>query len=281
MTRKVGDMSEAYFTVLTDGDDELLEPTPASASGWSAGHVRGPAVSALLARATERVACVTMPDKRPVRWTVDLFRPAGMLPTRVSTEIIRQGRRIGLVDAEMSQNGKPVARSRALFALPGDNPDGQVWAACRTLQPPPPDLSPLPGEPRMYHSDHLGWTADADDHLGSGHKQTWHIPVPIVAGEQPTPFQMVAGVADVTNLVVSWGSAGVEFINADITLAMTRLPVAMEVGLSATDRFVDEGIAVGTAVVFDRAGPFGATTVTTLANARNRVDFGSARSLPD
>ena len=92
---------------------------------------------------------------------------------------------------------------------------------------------------------------------------------------------LTAAVADVTNLVVSWGSAGVEFINADITLAMTRLPIAMEMGLSATDRFVSDGIAVGTAVLFDRAGSFGATTVTTLANAAHRVDFRSGRSLPD
>jgi len=85
----------------------------------------------------------------------------------------------------------------------------------------------------------------------------------------------------VTNLVVNWGSAGVEFINADITMAMSRLPVALEMGLTTTDRFVSDGIAVGTAVLFDRLGPFGATTISTLADAANRVDFSSARSLPD
>ncbi len=278
-------MSDAFFTVVTAGDSdgtgEVLQPTPASASGWSDDQLRGPAISGLLARVTERTADLAIPDKRPVRWTVDLFRPAGLHPTTLSTTVVRQGRRIGLVDAEMCQLGRPVARSRALFATPTGTPDGRVWSSGGQIAPPPSELTPLPGEPRLYHSEHLGWTADADDHLGAGHKQTWHLPVPVVAGEQPTLFQMTAGVADVTNLVVSWGSLGVEFINADITLAMARLPMTMEMGLSTTDRFCSDGIAVGTAVLFDRAGVFGATTISTLANPGNRVDFGSARNLPD
>ena len=142
----------------------------------------------------------------------------------------------------------------------------------------------MSGEPRLYNSGRRGWTPNVQDHLGGGHKQTWHFPEPVVEGEEPTRFQMAAGVADVANLVMSWGSAGVEFINADITLAITRLPVAMELGLYALDRTVNDGIAVGTAAMFDRHGQLGTATVVTLANAANRVDIGSsggAVTLPD
>jgi hypothetical protein len=231
-------------------------------------------VSAALARATERVADDALPNMRPVRWTVDLFRPPMMLPTSVTASIFRHGRRIGLIDAEFVQNGRPTARSRALFAQPSPTPDGQVWTPTPTFQPPPADLRPVPGEPRLYNSDHRGWTRNVGDHLGGGHKQTWHFPVAVVKGEEPTRFQMAGGVADVANLVMSWGSAGVEFINADITMAITRLPVAMELGLYALDRTVNDGIAVGTAAMFDRNGQLGTATVVTLANAGNRVDFG-------
>jgi hypothetical protein len=95
---------------------------------------------------------------------------------------------------------------------------------------------------------------------------------------------MAAAVSDVANLVMSWGSAGVEFINADVTLAITRLAVAMELGLYSLDRTVNDGIAVGTAAMFDRDGQLGTATVVTLANAGNRVDFGSSGGgvpLPD
>ena len=247
----------------------MLHPTPACASGWSTEQLRGPAVSAALARATERAASESLPDKRLVRWTVDLFRPAMMQPTVVTASILRRGRRIGLIDAELVQNGKPLARSRALFARPSSTPEGSVWTPSPAFLPPPADLLPAPGEHRLYNSDHRGWTPHAEDHLGSAHKQTWHFPVRTVAGEEPTHFQMAAGVADVTNLVMSWGSAGVEFINADITLAITRLPSALELGLCALNRTVDNGIAVGTAAMFDRQGQLGVATVVTLANAGN------------
>jgi len=277
-------MTDAFFRAQACGDDEVLHPTPASAGGWSTEQIRGPAVSAALARATERVAKHALPDMRPVRWTVDLFRPAIMLPTTVTASVFRQGRRIGLIDAELAQHGRPVARARALFAKPSPTPDGQVWTPSPSFSPPPADLQPVPGEPRLYNSGHRGWTPHVADHLGGGHKQTWHFPVAVVEGEDPTRFQMAAGVADVANLGMSWGSAGVEFINADITLAITRLPVAMELGLYALDRTVNDGIAVGTAAMFDRHGQLGTATVVTLANAANRVDIGSsggAVTLPD
>jgi hypothetical protein len=218
-----------------------------------------------------------------VRWTVDLFRPAGLMPTAISTTLFRKGRRIGLIDAELSQNGKPIARSRAVFAHPSPTPAGEVWSPERAFPLPPPHLTPLPGEPRIYRTERQGWTPHAKDHLGGTHKQTWHFPVPLVEGEEPTRFQMTAGVADVTNLVSNWGTAGLEFINADITLAITRLPAAMELGLCPIDRTVSDGIAIGTAAVFDRQGQLGLATVVTLANAAHRVDIarsGTGR-MPD
>ena len=269
-------MIDPFFDFLATGDHEVLRPTSMSASGWSTEQLRGPAVSAALARETERLAVEAFPHSRPVRWTVDLFRPALMLPTTVTATIFRRGRRIGLIDGELTQNGKPVARSRALFARPGPTPDGQVWTPSLSFRPPAADLRPIPGGSRLYNSDSRGWTPHVDDHLGGAHKQTWHFPMPVVRGETPTPFQMAASVADITNLVVSWGSRGVEFINADITLAMTRLPTAMELGLSALNRTVNDGIAVGTAAVFDRQGQLGVATVVTLANPENRVYLGSS-----
>ena len=35
----------------------------------------------------------------------------------------------------------------------------------------------------------------------------------------------------------------------------------------------DDGVAIGTATVFDRLGPIGTSTVTSLANAKRSVDF--------
>lgn len=97
--------------------------------------------------------------------------------------------------------------------------------------------------------------------------------MPVVAGEEGTPFQSVAAIADGTSMVVNWGTEGVQYINTDITLALARKPVSLEVGLSATDRVEVDGIAVGTVEVFDRAGPLGTAMVTSLANGKRPVSF--------
>ena len=74
-------------------------------------------------------------------------------------------------------------------------------------------------------------------------------------------------------MVTNWGSNGVEYINTDIALVLAREPEGVEIGLLATDRGEEDGIAVGTAVMFDRRGRLGTVMVASLANARRTVDF--------
>ncbi len=267
----------AFFRVLYDAHSDVLQPLPASASGWSRNQIRGMAVSGALARATERTADEVLLGMRPARWAVDLFRPARVRPTTVTTTVVRHGRRIGVIDAELCQGDGPVARSRTLFARPSPTPEGQVWRPDHTLPTPSPDLVPTRDDLRLYYSEQRGWTNEADSHQNGSHKQVWQLPIPLVEDERPTPFQMTASVADLTSLVVNWGTAGVEFINADINLVLTRLPASMELGLSAIDRSEGGGVSVGTAVVFDRDGPLGSASVVALANPVSGVDPANRR----
>ncbi|MGH8882997.1 MAG: thioesterase family protein, partial [Stackebrandtia sp.] len=69
------------------------------------------------------------------------------------------------------------------------------------------------------------------------------------------------------------GTEGVGFINSDVTLTLTRLPIGPEVGLHAQDHISADGIAVGTATLYDRTGRIGTCVVTGLANARRQVDM--------
>ncbi|MGA8847113.1 MAG: thioesterase family protein, partial [Nocardioides sp.] len=140
--------------------------------------------------------------------------------------------------------------------------------------PPPLDVSPISDEPRVpfMHSE-AGWSQNFAEHQNGSHKQSWNAAVPIVAGERLTPFQSVAAIADGASLVCNWGSGGVEHINTDITLALARAPHGLEIGLSALDRVEADGIAVGTAAVFDRDGQLGTVMVTSIVNAKRAVDF--------
>ncbi len=256
-------------------EDDQLVPGDIARSMWSPDQMHGVAVSGALARGLEsRLAEIGRTDLVPARYTVDLFQPAKMAPCTVVTEVVREGKRLCLIDAALMQGDVRVARASCIFLLPTENAGGEVWTAEEHPEPPPLDVAPVSDEPRVpfFRSD-APWSQSFPEHQNAGRKQTWQVGLPVVEGESGTPFQSVAAIADGTSMVVNWGTEGVQYINTDITLALARPPVGLEIGLSATDRVEVDGIAVGTAEVFDRSGPLGTAMVTSLANAKRPVSF--------
>jgi hypothetical protein len=263
----------AFFRIEQDGDTEILLPEPLAGSGWGNGNMRGMPISGALARATQRAAAdLGLKDMIPARFTLDLFKPAFQVPTTIGTSVVRQGRRLCLIDASFIQDGQAVARSVTLFLKSGEAPSGSVWSGDRPPGGPPRGLLPDSTEQRLYFTEDSGWGQSSSVEPSAQRKQSWHFAMPIVAGERPTAFQMAASIADIANVVTNWGSDGLQFINADVTMALARQPIELEFGLSAIERVEADGVSVGTAVLFDRAGIFGTTTVLGLANALRSVD---------
>lgn len=263
-------MDVSFFTA---DDAGLLVPTDVARSAWGPDHVHGVAVAGSLAREAER-HLTERSDLRPARLTVDLFRPARMQPFAFEVEVVRESRRLCLVDVRLVQDAGPVARASVLFLRASRSAPGEVWAPATTWEPPPLELAPPTDRPRVPFVRSSGaWSQNFGEHQNDARKVTWSSAVPIVAGETLTPFQAAAAVADGASLATNWGSGGVEHINTDITLALARRPVGTEIGLGAIDRVESDGIAVGTVAIFDRAGALGNVMVTALANADRAVDF--------
>lgn len=255
---------------------DVLVPQDIARSLWRADQMHGVATSGALARELETaVIAAGRDDLRPARYTVDLFRAPSMGPCTLASSVVREGSRLMLVDATLSQDGAVVARASGLFVKATENPTGDVWAPAEQPAPPPVEIAEVSEEPRVpiFFSDGVGWSQNFAEHQNSGRKQTWQTALAIVVGEKPTPFQALAGAADSTSMVLNWGTEGVQYINTDITLAISRVPVSQEIGIAATGRTAHDGISVGSAVVFDREGPIGTTTVTSISNARRAVDF--------
>ncbi len=263
---------EFAFYLPTD-DPAVLRPTDLARSLWAGGQLHGVALAAGLARSFEQ-AMAHRSDLRPARMSVDLFRAVPMADCRFEVTIVREGPRIALVDGVLTQDGVTMTRASAVFLKVTTSPAGKVWQSGDRPEPPPISIVPVSDEPRvpLFRSDN-DWSDNFGNHQNAGRKQTWQSALPIVAGERPTPFQAVAGIADSTSLVTNWGDRGVEFINTDITLTLARMPVSLEIGLEAVDHVEHDGISVGTATVFDREGVLGSAMVTALANARSNVDF--------
>ena len=270
-------MELVFFRRSHDG----FEPTQMACSMWSADQMHGVAASGLISRGLEdQIEELGRGDELvPARYHVDLFRPPKMKHTTIRTSGVRNGPRIALLDAEMVQAGdegeeQVVARATCTYLRTGDNPTGEVWSAPVRATPPPLEVAPPTTEPHVpFFVSENAWSADFGGHQNGGRHITWQVAVPTVAGEPMTPFQAVASIADATSMVVNWGSNGVEWINTDISLALARRPDGLEIGIAAIDHVAHDGIAVGTAEVFDREGTIGTATVTALANSRRTVDF--------
>ncbi len=265
-------MTLSFFT--RHGDDLL--PVDLARSLWSEDQMHGVALSGALARSLEQaVAAAGRSELRPTRYTVDLFRPARMAPCRITTTVVREGSRLLLVDAVLTQEGQPVARAGAVFLRPTTPATGAVWEPDAAFSPPPLDLAPVSDKPRvpLFSSELIGWSASFADHQNGERKMTWQTGVPVVPDEQPSGFVAAASVSDAASMVTNWGSQGVEHINTDITLTLARTPVSLEIGLAAVDRVSADGIATGTVTVFDRQGRLGTAVVSALANTKRSVDF--------
>lgn len=261
----------SYFT----RSGATLLPSRLACSMWSDDQMHGVALSSALAWGAQRRLLESgRDDLRPARWAVDLFRPARMVPCTVTAEVEREGRRICLVDVILTQEGERVARGTATFLKPSVDPDGEVWSPHgRHLPTPPEAWGHGPQPPYVWSS--RPWSQSFADHQNAGQKATWNVGTPLLPDEPLTGFQAAAGIADMASMVTNWGTAWVQHINTDITMTLAREPDGVQIGVLATDRVEHDGIAVGTAAMFDRTGPLGTVVVAAMSNARRSADLGS------
>ncbi|WP_336083455.1 acyl-CoA thioesterase domain-containing protein [Nocardia sp. SSK8] len=245
-------------------------------SPWSATVLSGTGVCGLLARELE----AHCPDGFvPARLTVDLYQPVAHAAFDMRSTVVRRGSRIAVADAVLRQDGRDRVRATAVFLTLGTAPPGHVWSSDEVLPMPPAGCVSPDGSPTLFSSDGINWTADFAANQNAERKASWHSLPPLVADEQITPFQRAAILGDATNHVCHWGSEGAGYINADVTVNLSRLPIGYELGLRADNTIASEGISIGSATLYDRSGAVGTCVVTTLSNARRQIDFTGATAV--
>lgn len=271
--------SRAFFV----SDDDQFAPTALARGPWGQ-TISGNYVGGLLGHVAER-DCGD-PELLPARLTVDLFRPAALAPVRVETAVAREGRRLKLVEATMTQADTVVARASVLFLRRGEQPPGERWSTSVPMPPLPPEPDPIPDDAVT-----LIWTYGKDGQSPSlglggwahhGPKYVWTRDlIPLVDGVPTTAFTRAAMAGDVASSLTNFGPDGLPFINADYTLTLSRLPEGPYLGLAALTHSSHDGIATGTAVVVDEKGPIGSATATALVNAGfapPRADLSGGRA---
>lgn len=265
---------EGYFA--EESGSGVLHPLSAAISGWDPDLVRGPAVAGALVRAAEAVS--RPPGTRLARAAFEFFRPTRMRPSTTRAECVRTGRRLTLIDTHLVQNGEVTARAHILYVVSGAEAPGEMWTS-GDVHVPPADDSPTDVERRLYKCADGAWTDRVHQFRNADRKQIWQRPIPIVRGEEPSAVQVLAATGDLTNVVAHGSTAGLEYINADLCLAVSREPLPGGVGLVAAHQVADSGVSVGSAVIFDAGGAFGMATVTGLSNiGHSSVDLGAPRN---
>jgi acyl-CoA thioesterase len=245
-------------------------PTPLGRGPWGPA-LAGNYIGGLLARSVERE--VDDVDLHPARLTVDLLRPVALQPLQVHSTIVRDGRRLRLIDAVMTQNDVLVARASALFLRRGEHTADTVWTSPVTMPAVPAETdAPSDGVPMFLHSfgrdpvvgsPGVGVTEWRHD----GQKFAWVRETKLLVDDEPlSPFVRAVMAGDITSSLTHWGTAGLQFINADYTITLSRLPKGVYIGLASMTRYAHAGIGTGVATLFDETGPIGSGVATALAN---------------
>jgi hypothetical protein len=245
------------ITDREDGADILCSPY--AAGPWSPNHQHGGAVSALLTRSLERIECPS--PMRLARITIDMFRGVPLTPLRVETQIVRGGRRIQSVDANLFDGDTLVARASGL-RIRNDDSVSELGALPK-LDPevgPPPEVVPefdmrvglgeipafvravdlVPGRPRECGDVSTTWT---------------RLRCQVVEGEKTSPVVRLAALVDfASGTGNAMDYAKYSSINPDLSIQILREPRSEWIALRGVTFRSEDGIGQSHSSVHDLEG---------------------------
>ena len=249
-----------FFTAAERG----LVPAAEAQGPWSPDMMHGRLLAGLAALAIERDHGVA--GFVPARLTVDLFRNPPMEPAEVTTALVRGGGRVRAMDATVRIGGVDVARASALFLRAGEHPPDDGAPLSPAWDAPPPS--------GLLQQLDIGSAFDVLQVGGrgfgtSGPRQLWlRDRRELIGGLPLTPFVRAALVADIASPLANFGEGGLDYINADLTLHLARVPEGEWVGVETAHRVADAGVSVAFCVMHDERGPIGSSTVCAVRNPR-------------
>jgi hypothetical protein len=275
-------MADGLFTPSADG---RVEPTEHARGPWDPRALHGGAPAALIARAFERAEPGA---ELPIaRLGFEFLKPIPFAELQVTTEIVRNGRRVQELAAELrtvstdgAPGGETIGRASALRiqAVPEGLPDPD-----RRGLPGPEPVRSMPGPEqgkvvKFALNDtetsslattgmEMSWITDPWS-LGPG--QVWmRLREPLLPGEQASPLVRLTATADFGNGI----SAELRFdrylfINADLTIHLWRRPQGEWIGLDAKTVLMDGGVGTAESVLHDTHGPVGRAVQTLVVQPR-------------
>ena len=293
-------MSDAPESIFLPEGEGRYTPTEYARGPWDPGAQHGGAPATLIAGAFERMEPgAELPF---ARLSFSFLRPVPLAPLQLTTRIVRPGRRVQELEAELhtvgsangTEGGELVCRAHALRILPA--PEELPALALRVVEThePPPlpgreeghsvHFAPGGGEYRSFAASamemrflhgrplkgQLPEVGVSSAHSPVGTAGVWmRLCSPVLPDELPTPLVYAMAAADFGN-----GIAAVlpfeeyVFINADLAITLNRSPEGEWIGLDARTMLHPGGIAWAESVMHDERGPFGLATQALVVQPR-------------
>ncbi len=247
----------AFYEPLAPG---RFRSTAHAQGAWAADHQHMAPVSGLLVRAIEQ--CDPRDDLILSRIGFDILGviPAGEV--QVQARIIRPGRTIELVEAEMSAGGRVVVRATAWRLSITDT--SAVAGGAVDPMPGPDEGLPWQGS-QVWDGGFIrsldfrvlpGWQP--------GRGRAWiRTDVDLVADQPSSALARYVGLIDTANgIAVRADPTTMLFPNTDLTVHLVRTPVGPWIGLDTTVTFGADGVGLTASVLHDVSGPVGRAAQT-------------------
>jgi hypothetical protein len=241
---------EAFY--LPTGADSF-RATIASQGPWDPRYQHGGPPTALLAAAIDRYAGGD--GLRIARMTAEFLRPVPLAEVTVRVAVLRPGRRVQLVEAELVHDGAVVVVARAWQHATTTEP-GPSTAASAVPPPVPPEGPVRPLWDSFGYGRALEWRPTAGDPGHGGPAAVWaRLRVPLVAGWDVTGLDRLLVLADSTN-GISLELPLTEWLSMPTALTVTvlRPPTGMWVHLDARTHLVADGIGLSHGQLSDPHG---------------------------
>ena len=211
----------------------------------------------------------------------DRYRPVPREPLGVAARVVREGRRLRLLEAMLYHDGREIGRASALALATAEVAIPEH--ARLDTQPPAPMREALERPPVIginAIANPVGREFSAGLHtlvplkpvsleLGGGRGCTWvQLPTELVGGIANSPLVRVATLADFSNgFAQLYLDAGTGFINADLTINLHRMPEGEWIGIDARTRAQPHGVAMAESELYDARGLIGRVSQSNLTMA--------------
>jgi hypothetical protein len=261
------------FRAFYEREGDLFAATELTRGPWDPGAQHAGPPAALLGYAIEQLPEAA--EFQVGRITFEILGPVPIAPVRVEARVARPGRRVQMLEAELSDAaGEVLMRARG-WRLRADAVEIPAEVLAQSPPPlPPPEQGAESGffptdQEHGYHSA-MEVRFLSGGFLEPGPATVWlRMRQPLVAGEEPTPLQRLLVVADVGNGV----SATLDFrrflfINVDLTVQLERMPVGEWIGVDAVTLPQTHGVGTAESVLFDTDGRIGRGLQTLLIAER-------------